>query len=396
VTSSIPVVLFLGFRKKALETALKMGFQVIFWVEKPISQLKCYPIQHLILSPFVQVDEELKATIVDDIQKERVTAIVALTEASVVCAALLREKLNLPGHNLEISKRCNDKFLMKKFSEENGIPITPFEFLNAASEAKTLILELGLPVVIKQRNSSGGRYLALAHNEKDLEACIKPGWLAEKFIRGSEWSVESLVYEGEIIFQNITEYYRDREVNILPAGVSPEQTQRILAFNKQVIQSFGIQNGMTHLELFLCEEKIIFGEVAIRPPGGYIMDLLSIAYGFDMWEAFLKIAVGIVPDISQVPQSSAAVWVIHPGVGEVVEIAGFKNLQQLSNVRALSCKLKPGIECKTRIGSGENYGYILLEGKNRSEIIERLEELQSRISIKMRPISHKKHGIHHS
>ena len=38
------------------------------------------------------------------------------------------------------------------------------------------------------------------------------------------------------------------------------------------------------MEVFLGEEGPVFGEIAARPPGGYLMDLIPRAYGFDPWE----------------------------------------------------------------------------------------------------------------
>src|SRR5690606_13667640 len=60
---------------------------------------------------------------------------------------------------------------------------------------------------------------------------------------------------------------------------------------EDLIDAFDIHYGMIHPEFFITEDdKISFGEVAARVPGGHIFELIRRAYGFDPFAGFVLCA----------------------------------------------------------------------------------------------------------
>jgi hypothetical protein len=53
--------------------------------------------------------------------------------------------------------------------------------------------------------------------------------------------------------------------------------------NDKILLEFGIDRGMTHAEFYITSNSPVFGELAIRPFGGYYMPLITKVYGFDAW-----------------------------------------------------------------------------------------------------------------
>ena len=92
--------------------------------------------------------------------------------------------------------------------------------------------------------------------------------------------------EAEI---NVTEYHRIGHCNLVPAHYSEKELELIHELNRRVIKALKIKWGMTHLEYYLTDEGILFGEVALRPPGGHIMDCMSIAYDVNIWDHFIDV-----------------------------------------------------------------------------------------------------------
>src|SRR5690606_5219991 len=111
----------------------------------------------------------------------------------------------------------------------------------------------------------------------------------ESFINAPEGSIESFINNNEILFTNITEYYKKTQANLLPAPFSKDELQQIQNLNEDVISKLNIQWGMTHLEFYRHPNGLYFGEIALRPPGGHIMAILKTAYGFNAWEALLAV-----------------------------------------------------------------------------------------------------------
>ena len=90
--------------------------------------------------------------------------------------------------------------------------------------------------------------------------------------------------DGKIVFTNITEYVSLTHINLLPARLPASAQKKLLSLNRHVLDVLGITQGMTHAEFFLTPSgEWFFGEINTRPPGGYIMPLLLMAYAQDPW-----------------------------------------------------------------------------------------------------------------
>src|SRR4029079_18068862 len=127
----------------------------------------------------------------------------------------------------------------------------------------------------------------------------------------------------------------------------------------------------THLEAFVrdhgpqAEPEVVFGELACRPPGGAIMDLMASAYGFDPWEAHLRSELGQAWSMPQTATTHAGVFVLHPEAGEVVAIESLEQARASDGVVSVECRLRVGDVVTRRMSTGESRGRILACTENR-------------------------------
>lgn len=350
-------LLIVGNRKKAVAAAKRLGFRVTV----------CDTLESFYQKP-----------------KLNYTAVIAAKENTVPVAAELRSQLNLPGTTQNISWLCHDKWQMKNHAQHHNIAITPCLLIDEETTAKHLIATLGLPLVIKQRCTSGGRGLHIIQDEDELNKHLQPNMMAEKYIYGMEFSIESYIQDKEILFTNITEYYQLKFTNILPTHLPSVLHQKVLDLNKTIIRLFNIENGMTHLEIYVTAQgEILFGEIALRPPGGYIMDLLEYSYGFDAWEAFIKVETGIPASIPAEPIFYSAAWLIHPGQGEVTSVVNLRKIKQHAEVVSATLRMKRGDQIKNRAGL-EDYGRIIFRSRERFQILQAITEIQDHLKVTVR------------
>jgi hypothetical protein len=135
------------------------------------------------------------------------------------------------------------------------------------------------------------------------------------------------------------------------------------------------------MELFLTDGGPVFGEIAARPPGGYLMDLMGRAYGFDPWEKLIRLALGETPAFPARADRYAGVWVLHPGAGTVGKIRGLTKARAVPGVRKVVCTLGPGDVVKERLGSGDSKGRIVVEGATNEECAEALRQAVALITV---------------
>lgn len=307
--------------------------------------------------------------------------VTAVTTGSVIAAAAIRQYFGLPGIGLEAAMRCHDKLVMKKAIVAAGLPCAPWVETNEYTIASELIDLLGLPLVLKMPISSGGRGVWICQDEEQVERCLLSGLLAEGFVTGTEMSVETFRADGNTIFRNFTHYLKPRWANIVPADLAQDDVRQVNDLAEKVHQALGISSGISHMEVFLTEHGPVFGEIAARPPGGYLMDLIPRAYDFDPWEVLLRLSVGEVLPIPRVHVRYAGVWLIHPEEGVVSRIEGLDQARAIPNVTHASCKLRVGDTVGGRIGSGESKGYVLAEARSLSACSHALQRAVEAIQV---------------
>lgn len=332
---------------------------------------------HVTLPQVQEVTDLLRAS------EETPVAVVAATERAVLPAALLRSALELPGNDPDCAYLCRNKLAMKERVRAAGLPCADFASITKRTTAIALVQRLGLPMVIKPADSSGSRGAVVVRHQRDVESHLTPGHVAESFVHGLEMSVESFVGEGEVLFTNITEYLMPLWANIVPASLPAATHKAVLALNQAVIAALGIRRGMTHLELFLTPAGPIFSEIAVRPPGGYLMELLQMAYGFDPWQAVLELEQGNPVRLPHRAERFAGMWLLHPGPGVVKRVSGIRTTQALDGVKEVNCRVAPGDRLKRREGSGESAAHILAEAATRAEVVSTLEKARRTLLIEL-------------
>jgi len=354
-------VLLIGPRRTIINLlrARKIPFSI--WREHAT-----YPIEDaekIVTAPLFNTTKKLKQVINDAFGSERFTHVIAGSESAVYPAAVARRIVGARLSLTTTALRCRDKLAMKQYLSDYDIPMTRFLAESAISSPAEAFEYLGSPLVRKQRKSSGGRSFELLSSEQDLVVKHNGRNILEKFVSAPEASIESFVNNGEIQFVNTTCYLEKGHVNLVPAAFDENLLAEMLTLNRRVIEALKIDWGITHLEVYLSDKGLLFGEIALRPPGGYIMNAMRYAYGFNPWEAFIAMELGEPFEFPQAPLVYSCVEVLHPGVGHVSEIRGEQQVKNHADVREFKLKVKAGDIINKREGAGQDIGYLLYTSK---------------------------------
>ena len=90
----------------------------------------------------------------------------------------------------------SNKIKTKEFYEEIGVATPEYQILNSPGE-----LELDFPVVLKQGEGQGGKDIKIARSIEDVNEYLEEfdQALCEKFVEGSEISIEVLGFNGQYV-----------------------------------------------------------------------------------------------------------------------------------------------------------------------------------------------------
>jgi len=378
-------VLIIGVRRQCYKAALELGHDVILWSDGELKKARKKNLTGWIEDPYSENLPELSEKLIEQLKKFKIERVIANTEETVTLGALVRKALKLKHLAVDVTDRFHNKWVMKNFALKNDIPITKYKLIENDTKPEVLIEELGLPLVIKPVDSSGARDVKIAKNLDDVKSFLETGLLAEAFVEGSEVSVETFVKNGEAIFHNITEYLHQWRKSVVPAKLEDSLKKKILEINDQVLKSFGIDRGMTHAEFYLTKDGPVFGEIAIRPPGGYYMDLIQKVYNFDSWKLYIDLSCGDEPkDFNPNEKGSAAVFMMHPGAGKILSIKGAEEVKEkIENIFEFSLRREVDDIILPHESTSNEVGHILFWSPNREQLNKDLEYIESTLTIEV-------------
>ncbi|WP_338815032.1 ATP-grasp domain-containing protein [Bernardetia sp. Wsw4-3y2] len=387
-------VWILGNRSDAIEIAKNNNLRVILLYNKKLKNHKADTLEQI---SFTWSKQEWKHFVEELLKKElNPIAILAPTEKSVLPAAWISDIIQPNFYtSIEAALHCTHKPTMKRVAQKNDIPCANFlenEVGNNKISKQELIEKLGLPMAFKTCTGSGSRGAFVVKTEDEVPQLLKKGYMAESFVEGIECSIEAVVQNGEVLFQNITEYTEPKFANLVPATFSSETQKKIFEFNKKIIAALGAKNGITHTEVFIQNleqsdvEKInlVFGEMAIRPPGGYIMELLKLSYQKDFWQVWLDTFLGNKIDIETTKANFySGLRLFHPPAGTLKSVKGKEFIKSIEELQEFTLSVKKGSIINQREGTGQSIGHIVIQGKESTKIKSLLEEVKEKLVFEM-------------
>lgn len=374
-------VLVIGPRRGLIEILRERRIPFSIWQQH--STFKVCATQRSVVAPLWNSAGKIREQVRTSFRGEQFTHVIAGTESAVMPAAVARRQLGARLTSAAIGTRCRDKLLMKEHLGGFGIPMTRYRADAAALDPVQVFAELGAPVVRKFRKSSGGRGLQLLLGPEDFVPGKQGVSILERYVDAPEASVESFVNHGKILFTNLTDYHVKGHANFVPALFSEAVSKTLLELNERVISALGIAWGMTHMEVYLTDNGPLFGEIALRPPGGYIMNALSHAWDFNPWAAFLAMELDEDFDFPLKPSAFAASEVLHPGAGRVVAVKGKAHVLEQQGIREFRVKVQSGQVLSARSTLGQDTGYVVHASASHDERLALHELITSQLVIEL-------------
>lgn len=240
-------------------------------------------------------------------RSHKIERIVALDDYDVATAAALREHMRLPGIGDSLARHFRDKLAMRTRAREAGLPVPDFTGVFNYDDLRDFMARTPAPWVLKPRFDAGAIGIRkLQHSEELWRALDELGdkqsfFLLEQFIPGDVYHVDSLAWEGQVIFASASKYGAPPlavshgggifSTRTLPAG-DPE-TEALLELNHQLLTGLGLPRGAAHTEFIRGKEngRYYFLETAARVGGANIDKLVRAATGVELWAEAARIEI---------------------------------------------------------------------------------------------------------
>jgi hypothetical protein len=327
-----------------------------------------------------------------------IDALTGILETLQVPLAQVRDRLGLGGINAETADNFRDKARMKAVFEAVGIPCARHLRVDSAEVARRAFAEWQTPVVVKPLAGMGAKNTFRLSSAEQLEewlAADPPNKAApvllEEFLTGREYTFESVLVDGDLVWHSICRYDPTPLTVIenpwiqwsvvLPRHIDGDEFAAIRQFGTQAVQALGLQTGLSHLEWFLRPDgSVAISEVGARPPGAQIATLMSWAHDTDMYAAWARLITHGHWDPPERRYAVGAAYLRAQGSGRIItSVTGIENVSPSTHAMVVESKLPQ--QGAHRGDTYEGDGFVIVRGNNTDEIDAALSEIISTIRV---------------
>jgi hypothetical protein len=269
-----------------------------------------------------------------------------LWEVVTLLAARLREALDVPGMSVDVVHGFRDKQRMKERVARAGLRVPRSGRASTVAEVRARVAEIGLPVVIKPVDGAGSADTHRVDSAEALERVIAATAhvrevVVEEFIAGQEYTYETLCVDGRPVFHSISMYVpntliaRQNEwispIILTLRDLDPPELRAGKALGDAALGALGMASGFTHMEWFHNPAgEAVFGEVACRPPGANMVDLMNYANDLDLFREWARVVVQgrFIRGPVERPWNAAIVFKRAIGRGRIRRIEGMDEVRR--------------------------------------------------------------------
>ncbi len=255
--------------------------------------------------------EEYTRAVVNIAGTKPINRVVGLDEFDVLTAAKAREHLQLGGMTSSHALRFRDKLAMRNVAFAAGIPCPEYAGVFHPNEINAYLDSGSGPWVVKPRSEVSAFGIRKCETKEDVWNALKAidarntwrdhpsQFLIEKFIAGSVFHVDSVVYNGKVMTCGVSRYGTPpfsvtHYGGVFTSSIVPYKTaerSKLEKLNAELMKAFNYQQGVSHAEFLQSADngKFYLLEVACRVGGAYIANVLEHACNFNLWREWAKL-----------------------------------------------------------------------------------------------------------
>ena len=307
----------------------------------------------------------------------RIHRVIGILEPLQVQLAGVRRALGVPGTDPETADLFRDKARMKDELRRHGLPCARHRLIRTWRDAEEFMAEAGLPVVLKPPAGMGCKATWRLNSAEELRAALtalhaspnSPA-LAEEFLRGREYSFETITIDGEVRFTSFSRYFPTplevmetpwiQWVVVMPRVVTGPEFDDARELGLRAVRALGLETGFTHMEWFRRDDgSLAIGEIAARPPGAHMVLGNGYAHDSDMYRAWARAVVdGAFDGPFERRYAVGIAYLRGVGRGRVARVSGADRANQLVGRLVAEARLPtPGTP---RSDSYEGDGYVVV------------------------------------
>jgi biotin carboxylase len=389
----------------AAKRAREMGLHVVVSDIDPNAPGFVYAHDHLIAD--VYGPEETAAAAERYHRDQRpISGVICVAADAPVTAALVAERLKLPGITVETAKIACDKLAMKLRFKNSGVPVPWFAAVSSVAELRSVIAERGAELVIKPVDSRGSRGVQRLARVKDLNGAFELARkhsptqrvMVEAYLEGPQVSTESIITGGRCY----TPGFSDRNYELLelhapffienggdlPSRLPRDTQAKVKDVVARAAASLGVREGTVKGDIVVHDGEAYVIELAARLSGGFFCTReIPLNTGVDFIGCAIRVALGErVPPAELEPKQQVQVVqrYVFPNPGRVIDVRGAAAARQVPGIADVVVTARPGDVIPLAGDKRPSGAMVLATGRTKEEALAAAHAGLSAITIETR------------
>jgi biotin carboxylase len=339
-------------------------------------------------------------------RRERVDGVLAIcTDRAVVPAALVAERLGLPGVDVDVAHAMTHKPTMRRVLAAAGLRQPAYRVVTGES-ARSDLAAVPLPAVLKPADSGGQRGLFQIDRASDLAARL-PETLAasrggeallEEYVDGSELNTLFVVRAGEPVLLTVSDRLRPSGpgfgvgwIHRYPSELPASAVAEVVDVAAAAIRALGLRDGIAFPQVISSTRGAYVVEVAARIAAGQMADLVRYGTGIELFEIAIAQAIGQpVVDSLVSPRFHQPVAIrfltASPGhlpVGRVTAIRNLDEVKLSEGVVDAGLYFDVGAEIEPVQVDADRRGYVVATGATSGEALEHANAAAAKLVVEV-------------
>jgi len=235
--------------------------------------------------------------------------IINLTDTWTNSVREISEILGCKGQNPKSTTICRDKSMLREVLSKKGLSKGKQSLVKVHEAFNTSNIDY--PVIIKDPSGTGSKHVWFADCDEEFYSVIETIKnksnlelvLVESYFKGTLYSAETVSYQGETKLISVSSrvlsdipLFMEKAIS-LPLDIEKNGLEHVEPWIKSVLSAISYTDGFAHTEFIVTDDSLEVVEVNPRLGGVQIGEALCQAFDYNIYKAFIEIALGVRPEI---------------------------------------------------------------------------------------------------
>ncbi len=394
-----------------LAAAKRLGFEVTVLAERQPCGLPPELADRIVLTPFATAESVVARA--RQIHAEwPLQAVLGYDDQAVPIVARIAAACGLTGNPTDAADAARDKPMMKERFRSAGVPIADYHLAADEAEALAWADRTGYPVVVKPTRGSASQAVIRASSADELRLAYRrvcrivreygldtdgrsaSVQLVERYVHGSEYSVELFIQRGRVqplcVFEKPDPLFGpffEETVYVTPPRLDERRVAQLESLAVRAAEAVGLQTGLAHCEIRLGEEGPVVLELAGRLIGGACSRVFRSLLPIDVHELILRLASGeSVPPPRVLSRAAGALMLPIPAEGRLVALDGVEAARAVPGIQDVIVNSSKGDVILPFPEQSCYIGFITAAGDTFDDVQRALAQASDCMELELEPL----------